>query len=358
MHDAGLHYGLREHRRDRFREAFEPIDHRNENVVDAARLELVDDLEPELGAFGLLDPQPQNFLLAVGIECERHVDGLVLDQALIANLDPQGVEKHHRIDRIERPVLPLPNLVKDRIGWIGRWDELWPQPCGIPYAHSETGPRSLATGPAIGSPDQRGRSRMRRREFIAGLGIAAALPVVTRAQQGDRMLRIGVLIGGSKDDPVTKPRLAAFRQALVELGWAEGRNLRIDSRYASGDRALLPKYATELVGLKPDVILANGGGSVRPLEQASRTVPIVFAEVIDPVGGGYVESLALPGGNATGFTSFEYSFAGKWLELLKQIAPGVTRAAVLRDPAQFAGVAQLGVIQAVAPSHRVVVSPL
>jgi putative ABC transport system substrate-binding protein len=199
---------------------------------------------------------------------------------------------------------------------------------------------------------------VKRRTFIVGLGSAAALPVVARAQQGDRMRRIGVLIGGSKDDPVTKPRLAAFWQALAELGWAEGRNLRIDNRYAAGDRALLPKYATELVGLKPDVILANGGGSVRPLEQASRTVPIVFAEVIDPVGGGYVESLALPGGNDTGFTSFEYSFAGKWLELLKQIAPGVTRAAVLRDPAQFAGVAQLGVIQAVAPSHRVVVSPL
>jgi putative ABC transport system substrate-binding protein len=199
---------------------------------------------------------------------------------------------------------------------------------------------------------------MRRREFIAWLGSAAVWPVVVRAQQGDRVRRIGVLIGGSEDDPVTKPRLTAFWQALVELGWAEGRNLRIDSRYAAGDRALLPKYATELVGLKPDVILANGGGSVRPLEQATRTVPIVFAEVIDPVGGGYVESLARPAGNATGFTSFEYSFAGKWLELLKQIAPGVTRAAVLRDPAQFAGVAQLGVIQAVAPSHGVVVSPL
>jgi putative ABC transport system substrate-binding protein len=148
------------------------------------------------------------------------------------------------------------------------------------------------------------------------------------------------------------------RQTLAERGWAEGRNLRIDYRFAGGDRDLLRKYAAELVGLQPNVVLAAGSGSVASLKQSSRTVPIVFTEVIDPVGGGLVDSLARPGGNATGFLPYEYGFAGKWLELLKQIAPRVTRAAVLRDPDQFAGVAQFAVIQAVAPSLRMELTPI
>ena len=198
---------------------------------------------------------------------------------------------------------------------------------------------------------------MRRRDFIVGLGGAAAVwPLTVRGQEPGRMRRIGVLMGGN--EPSTKSRLAAFRQRLSELGWGEGRNLQIDGRFAGGNRAILPKYALELVGLKPDLFLAQSSACVVALQQATRTVPIVFAEATDPVGGGYVESLARPGGNATGFMNFEYGLAGKYLELLKQIAPHVTRAAVLRDPAQFAGVGELGAIQAVAPSLRVVVIPI
>jgi putative ABC transport system substrate-binding protein len=199
---------------------------------------------------------------------------------------------------------------------------------------------------------------MRRREFIAGLGSAAAWPVVARAQQAERLVRIGFLSGNTQQDRYPAARLSAFRQTLAERGWGEGRNLRIDYRFAGDDRDLLRKYGAELVGMQPNVVLAVGTGSAASLKQSSRTVPIVFVEAIDPVGSGLVESLARPGGNATGFLDYEYGLAGKWLELLKQIAPRITQAAVLRDPDQFAGVAQFATIQAVAPSLRVELTPI
>jgi len=200
---------------------------------------------------------------------------------------------------------------------------------------------------------------MNRREFITLLGGAAvAWPLAARAQQGERMRHIGVLTAGAADDPVLQERNAAFLQALQQLGWTVGRNLRIDYRWPGGDAERVRKYASELVALAPDVILASGTANVGPLLQATRTVPIVFPIVGDPVGAGFVDSLARPGGNATGFMSFEYGLSGKWLELLKQIAPHVTQAAVLRDAATTSGPAQFGVIQAVAPSLRVEVNPI
>ena len=173
---------------------------------------------------------------------------------------------------------------------------------------------------------------MKRREFITLLGGAAvAWPVAARAQQGEPMRRIGVLMSLGADDAEGQARLAAFSQALKRLGWSEGRNLRIDTRWTTADD--IRKRAAELVALAPDVLVAGGGtATVAPLLQATRTVPIVFTVVIDPVGAGFVASLAQPGGNATGFTVYEYSMSGKWLELLKEIAPGVTRVAVVRDP--------------------------
>jgi putative ABC transport system substrate-binding protein len=194
-------------------------------------------------------------------------------------------------------------------------------------------------------------NHLRRRDFVTLLGgAAAAWPLAARAQQGERMRRIGVLSGLAADDPEGQARIAAFAQGLQQLGWNDGRNVRIDIRSAAGNADDARKYAAELVALAPDVILASGGASMGPLLQATRTVPIVFAIVPDPVGSGFVESLARPGGNATGFVQFEYSLSGKWLELLKQIAPGVTRAAVLWDPALTAGIGQFAVIQSVAPS--------
>ncbi len=198
---------------------------------------------------------------------------------------------------------------------------------------------------------------MRRREFIAGLGGAVAWPLAPHAQQGEHVRRIGILMGGSADDPELPTFVAAFVQGLQQLGWTVGRNARIEQRYASGNRDLIRKYAEELVAQAPDVILAPGSGSVGPLQQATRRIPIVFMAV-DPVGGGFVRSLVRPGGNATGFLTFEYGLAGKWPELLKQIAPAVTRVAVLRDPSQFAGGGQLGAIQAVAPFFGVEVTPI
>ena len=199
---------------------------------------------------------------------------------------------------------------------------------------------------------------MRRRDFITLIGgAAAASPLGARAQQADRVRRIGVLTGGTADNPAQQARLAAFQQVLQQLGWTDGSNLRIDYRWGAGNADNVRKYAVELAALAPDVILA-AGGTVEQLLQATRTVPIVFVNVPDPVGSGIVESLSRPGGNATGFMQFEYSLCGKWLELLKQIAPGVTRAAVLRDPTVTAGVGQFAVIQSVAPSFRVEVSPI
>jgi putative ABC transport system substrate-binding protein len=197
---------------------------------------------------------------------------------------------------------------------------------------------------------------MRRREFITLLGGAAAWPLPARAQQGDRMRRIGVLTGA--DDAEAQARLAAFRQSLQQLGWTDGGNMRIDARLAFGDAERSRKYAAELIALAPDVIFAAGGAHMGPVHQATRTVPIVFAIVPDPVGSGFVKSLARPGGNVTGFMQFEYSLSGKWLELLKQIAPGMTRAAVLWDPAIAAGIGQFAVIQSVAPSLAMDVSPI
>ena len=198
---------------------------------------------------------------------------------------------------------------------------------------------------------------MRRREFIALVGGAAAgWPLVARAQQAERTRRIGVLMSLAAGDP--QAWLAAFQQALQQLGWSDGRNVRIDTRWVAGDAERVRRYAAESIALAPDIILAAGAVTVAPLLQAIRTVPIVFAIVPDPVGAGFVETLARPGGNATGFMQFEYSLSGKWLELLKQIAPAVTRAAVLRDPALTSGVGQFAVIQSVAPVVGMEVSPV
>jgi putative ABC transport system substrate-binding protein len=197
---------------------------------------------------------------------------------------------------------------------------------------------------------------MRRREFIAGLG-AAAWPLVARAQQQDgRVRRIGVLSNLSAGNPEEQIRDAAFLQRLQELGWTVGNNVWIDYRWAAGDSDRIRKYASELVSLAPDVIVAPGGSTVGPLQRATRTVPIVFPNAEDPVGAGLVDSLARPGGNVTGFMTFEYSMAGKWLEFLKQIAPSMTRVAVLRDATQGGGTSEFAVIQAMAPSLRVEVN--
>jgi ABC-type uncharacterized transport system substrate-binding protein len=181
---------------------------------------------------------------------------------------------------------------------------------------------------------------------------------VARAQQPDRVRRIGVFMTLAADDPDVAPRITAFAQGLQELGWTDGRNMRIDYRWGAGDPDRIRRYAAELGALAPDVILAHGSSLVRPLRQTTRTVPIVFVNVADPVGAGLVESLARPGGNATGFTSFEYGISAKWLELLKQIAPRVTRAAVLRDPTNAAGLGQFGAMQSVAPSVGAELRPL
>ena len=198
---------------------------------------------------------------------------------------------------------------------------------------------------------------MRRREFITLAGAAAVWPLAARAQQPDGMRRIGVLLPAAADDAEFQARVAAFHQGLALLGWSIGRNVRIDTRWATANADTIRRHAAELVALAPDVILAHGDSTVGPLLQATRTVPIVFPVLGDPVAAGYVESLARPGGNVTGFMIFEYSMGGKWLELLKQIAPGVTRAAVLRDPTQ-SGASQFTAIQTVAPSLRVEVSPV
>jgi putative tryptophan/tyrosine transport system substrate-binding protein len=200
---------------------------------------------------------------------------------------------------------------------------------------------------------------MTRREFITLLGgVAAAWPLAALAQQAERMRRIGVLMTMNADDPQSQPRLTAFAQGLQQLGWTVGQNVRVDYRWGGGNADASRKYAAELVALAPDVILAHSSGALAPLLQVTRTVPIVFTTVADPVGAGYIESLARPGGNATGFASFEYGTSAKWLELLKQIAPGVTRVAVLREPSLASGIGQLASIQAVAPSLGVELRPV
>jgi len=202
---------------------------------------------------------------------------------------------------------------------------------------------------------------MRRRQFITLFGSAAASsvswPLAANAQQR-RMRRIGVLMSQSSDDPVAQARNAAFLQGLQELGWTVGQNVQVDYRWSAADVEGSRKNAAELVALAPDVILATGGISVAPLQQVTRTVPVVFVQVTDPVGAGYVESLARPGGHATGFIPFEFGTSGKWLELLKEIAPGVARTAVLRDSALALGIGQLGAIASVAPSFGVELRPV
>jgi putative tryptophan/tyrosine transport system substrate-binding protein len=199
---------------------------------------------------------------------------------------------------------------------------------------------------------------MRRREFLGLLGgAAAAWPRSARAQQAERVRRIGVLMNTAADDPEGQARNAAFVQALRQFGWTDDRNSRIETRW-SADAGNTRRYATELVALAPDVILAAGSAAMVALQQTTRTVPIIFVTIIDPVGAGYVESLARPGGNVTGFSLFEYGLSGKWLELLKEIAPGVTRVAVLRDSAVGSGVGQYAIIQAVAPSFGVELRPI
>src|SRR5262245_21962544 len=197
---------------------------------------------------------------------------------------------------------------------------------------------------------------MKRRAFISLVGgAAAAWPLAARAQQAERMRRIGVLMSTTRENPEGQARLAAFLQGLQQLGWTDGRNIRIDTRWSADDRR---KSAAELVALAPDVILASALQNAVALQQATRTVPIVFSMVLDPVGSGVVESLARPGGNATGFMMFEYGLSGKWLELLKQIAPGVKRAAVIRDASVPAGIGQFAVIQAVAPPLGMEIIPI
>jgi putative tryptophan/tyrosine transport system substrate-binding protein len=199
---------------------------------------------------------------------------------------------------------------------------------------------------------------MRRRDFMVLAGGAALAPLAASAQT-DRVRRIGVLFGSSAEDPESHARMTAFAQELAHLGWADGRNVRIDTRWATTNSDEIRRHAADLVALEPDVILAATGTlTVAPLLQATRTVPIVFAVVIDPVGGGFVASLARPGGNATGFTIFEYGMSAKWLELLKEITPGITRAAVLRDPAIASGIGQFAGIQTIAPSLGVELIPV
>jgi ABC-type uncharacterized transport system substrate-binding protein len=199
---------------------------------------------------------------------------------------------------------------------------------------------------------------MRRREFITLLGGAAAWPITGRAQQPERTRRIVILLNAAADDPRYQPWVGAFLQALALLGWTIGRNVRIDTRWSGANAAETRRHAAELVALAPDVILAHGSSTVGPLLQATRTMPIVFPIAADPVGAGFVDSLARPGGNVTGFMEFEYSQSGKWLELLKEIVPGMTRAAVLRDTSQGSGTSQFAAIQAVAPSLKVEVTPV
>jgi putative ABC transport system substrate-binding protein len=202
---------------------------------------------------------------------------------------------------------------------------------------------------------------VKRREFITLLGGAVAWPLAARAQQPERVRRIGVLMGQAATDPVSQARNAAFLQGLQELGWMIGRNVEIEYRWAPGGVDNVDnsrRNAEDLVALAPDVILATGGSNMGPLLQATRTVPIVFVQVTDPVGAGYVESLARPGGNATGFIPFEFGISGKWLELLKEIAPGIRRVAVLRDAALAMGMGQLGAIQSVSPSFGVELRPV
>ncbi len=200
---------------------------------------------------------------------------------------------------------------------------------------------------------------MKRRDFLRLVGTAVTVwPLSAHAEQPVGMRRIGALLYLRESDPEARTYVGAFEQGLQGLGWTVGRNARIDYRWTGGDADRVHRYAAELVSLAPDVILVAGGSHVGPLKQATRTVPIVFVQVADAIGSGFVESLAHPGGNATGFTNFEFNISAKWLELLKQVAPRMARVAVLRDPANPSGPGQFGAIQAVAPSMGVEIIPL
>ena len=217
--------------------------------------------------------------------------------------------------------------------------------------------RYAATDPLQGQRMQFGR--LKRREFIAVLGgVAAAWPFAAHAQQPERMRRIGVLMSRAADDPQGQARRAAFLQALQQLGWSDGRDVQIVIRWHENDADRARRYAQELISLAPDILLADASVSVMALQHFTRTLPIVFANVADPVGAGFVDSLSRPGGNITGFMVFEYGFSGKWMELLKQIAPQVTRAAVIRNPGTSFGIGQFSAIQAVAPALGVEVTPI
>jgi len=199
---------------------------------------------------------------------------------------------------------------------------------------------------------------MRRRDFITVVGSAAVWPLAARAQQTERMRRIGVLMFYEEDDPRSMLRVGAFLEVLQRLNWIKGDNVQIDIRWGAADMARSRSYVAELLALAPDIIVSQGSPATAALQEATRTLPIVFVNVTDPVGAGYVASLARPGGNATGFSYVEYGMSGKWLELLKEIAPRVTRAAVLRDPSLALGTGQLGAIQSVAPSLRIEITPI
>src|SRR6478672_11929495 len=206
-------------------------------------------------------------------------------------------------------------------------------------------------------PEPQGAT-MRRREFITLMGGAAISPLAARAQPAERMRCVGVLFQATKSDLAFQPRLKAFRDGLEQFGWTESRNLQLEYRWAGGNADDLRRHATELVVLAPDVLVAAGSAAVGALQQATRTIPIVFATVGDPVGAGFVESLARPGGNITGFAIFEYAIGAKWLELLREISPRTTRVAVLRDPSVATGPGQFGAIQTAAPSLRMEISPV
>jgi putative tryptophan/tyrosine transport system substrate-binding protein len=200
---------------------------------------------------------------------------------------------------------------------------------------------------------------MRRREFITLVGGAAVgWPLAARAQQAERMRRIGVLMSQTADDPEGKARVAEFLHALQQLGWTDGRNVRIDTRWPAGDADRARRHAAELVALSPDVILSSGSTNLRALQEATRSLPIVFVAVTDPVGAGFIANLPHPGANITGFNQFEYGISAKWLELLKQISPGVTQVAVLRNPVQASGIGQLGAISSAAASIGVELNPV
>jgi ABC-type uncharacterized transport system substrate-binding protein len=200
---------------------------------------------------------------------------------------------------------------------------------------------------------------MKRRDFIAFLGgVAAARPLAVLAQQPERIYHIGMLNALESDDPEAQARIAVFQQTLQQLGWVVGRNLTIEIRQIGGDVGRLRSYAAELVALAPDVIVTIGGAAITPMQQATRTIPIVFVNAPDPVGAGVVQSMARPGGNITGFSNFEYSMSGKWAELLKQVAPNLSRALVLRDPASAAGIGQFAAVRAVAQSLGVELTPV